>query len=72
MHMYVPIPTLTFGTVVEPHTMYETCQSGLNSNVDDVMFYTHMYICNLKVMLKGKYICTYVHTVQLIKGNTNQ
>ena len=43
--MYVPIPTHIFGTVVEPHIMYETCQSGLNWNVDDVMFYTHMYTC---------------------------
>ena len=38
MHMYVP--THIFCTVVEPHTMYETCQSGLNWNV---VLHTHVH-----------------------------
>ena len=34
-YMYVHIATHIFCTVyvIEPHTMYETCQSGLNCNV---------------------------------------
>ena len=80
MCMYVYVYVRTYShlcTVVEPHTMYETCQSGVNCNGDDVMFYTHtynihtLYIRNLKVDVERE-IRTYVHMLRLKKGNTNQ
>ena len=45
---YMYIPTHTFCTVVEPHTMYETCQSGLNCNV------VHLVVCYSGAPLPGK------------------
>ena len=55
-------------TVVEPHIIYETCQSGLNCNV---VLHTHMYTCNLKGGVERE-IRMYIHTVRLKKGNANQ